>query len=94
MQHYLDRGRPPPLVDLPAGQYLLDALLQAGPSKIAAMGGEGPLAWLDLWAYAQATQAVSEPWEFEALSRMSRAYVEGRQTGANPFGIAPVDQDR
>jgi hypothetical protein len=92
MQHYIDAGRQPPLVTLKAGQYLLDALMEAGPSKQDAMGGEGPLGWIDVWAYGQATQAIAEPWEFEALSRMSRAYVEGKIKGTHPLGIAPMDQ--
>ncbi|MFP4239515.1 MAG: hypothetical protein ACLFRZ_09435, partial [Rhodosalinus sp.] len=90
MQHYTDAGRPPPLVPLSAGQYLLEALIEAGPSKHDAMGGETALTWLDLWAYGQATQAVTEPWEFEALSRMSRAYVEGKMKGAHPLAKPPA----
>lgn len=92
MQHYLDAGREPPLVSLIAGQYLVEALMEAGPSKPDAMGGESSLGWADLWAYGQATQAISEPWEFAALSRMSRAYVEGKAAGVNPLAKAPTDQ--
>jgi len=90
MQHYIDVGRKPPLVTLAAGQYLLDALMEAGPAKHDPMGGERPLEWIDLWAYSQTTRAVTEPWEFEALIRMSRAYVEGKVKGANPLAKAPT----
>jgi len=64
--------------------------MEAGPAKHDPMGGESQLEWLDLWGYGQATQAVTEPWEFEALSRMSRAYVEGKVKGARPLAKAPA----
>lgn len=82
-------GRTPKPVEISAGQYLLEALFEAGPSKPGAMGGELPLEWLDVWAYMQATQAVSEPWEARALVQMSSAYVYEKAAGASVFSIEP-----
>lgn len=55
------------------------------------MGDAAPVTWLDLWAYGQATGAVSEPWEYEALQAMSRAYLDGIEHGKNHFARSPLE---
>ena len=84
-------GREIPVVEVEAGRYLLDILFRVGPGWASGMGGETPLPWSELLAYAQATGAISEPWEFEALSAMSRAYVAARADGGSVLSIAPAD---
>jgi hypothetical protein len=81
-----------PLVPVDDGQYLLDALFEVGPSATAGMGGEIPVSWAELWAYAQATQNISEPWEFRAIMQMSRAFVRARREGESVFAIPPMEQ--
>ena len=74
------------------GQYLLEALFEVGPSGTAGMGGEIPLSWAEVWAYAQATQNLTEPWEFRAIVRMSKAFVKARIDGESVFAIPPIEQ--
>ena len=83
------RGAPLRLVQLDAGEYLLDALVKAGLCGWSPMGDPEPLSWLDLWAFGQATRDVSEPWEYEALAEMSRAFVAGLVLGRNEFSDPP-----
>jgi hypothetical protein len=80
------------LPELAAGDYLVDALFKAGPTKAGGMG-EVPMDWLDIWAFAQSTGDVSEPWEAEALHSMSRAYLAAKTAGENPLAIPPIEQD-
>lgn len=86
------KGEPLGLPDVPGGDYLIEALFQAGPT-VATPAGEAPLSWLDLWAFAQATGAVSESWEIQALRDMSRSYLHERLIGTEPLAmISPADR--
>lgn len=58
------------------------------------MGDRTPLTWPELWAFGQATQTITEPWEYEALAAMSRAYLEGWRHGENPLAIAPSELEQ
>jgi hypothetical protein len=80
------------LVPVGDGQYLIETLFEVGPSGPGGMGGEIPLSWGEVWAYAQATQNISEPWEFRAIMRMSRAFVKARNDGESVFAIPPIEQ--
>lgn len=51
--------------------------------------GRVPLDWPVLRPYAKATGAISEPWEYEALIRMSRAYLEENEAAKNPLRREP-----
>lgn len=57
------------------------------------MGEPIPLTWLDVWAYGQATQDLSEPWEYQALHEMSRAFVAGMQLGDDQAADPPYTGD-
>lgn len=83
------RGDPIPEVPVTAGAYLFDALISAGLCTWGAMGDPMPLSWAEIWAFGQATRAVSEPWEFETLAEMSRAYVAGLHLGRDEFADPP-----
>lgn len=78
--------------ELGAGQYLLDALMEAGPTQPGAMGDQVPLEWADLHAYRECAGTVSEVWELRALYRMSREYLAGQRQGENPLGREPMDE--
>jgi hypothetical protein len=69
----------------------METLFEVGPLSRSAMGELAPVSWLDFWAYGQATKAVDEPWEYEVLMKMSRAYLAGFQHGKNHFAISPLD---
>lgn len=80
------------MVPVHDGHYLLDALFEVGPSATAGMGAEIPVSWTEVWAYAQATQNLSEPWEFRAIMQMSKAFVRARREGESVFAIPPMEQ--
>jgi hypothetical protein len=84
---------PAPLVTLDAGEYLLDALMDAGPTKSAPMGGVQSLDWVDLAAYASLAMPDLEPWEASLLNKMSAAFVAGMNEGTSPFSIPPADRE-
>jgi hypothetical protein len=90
MQMLTEQGKPLPLKPLEECQYLLDAFLECGVSDVSSGMGETPLTWREVWAYAQATRAISEPWEFRALIDMSRAFVRARKAGEDPFEELPI----
>lgn len=83
---------PAPFVELDAGEYLLNMLIEAGPIKSAPMGGVQSLDWVDLAAYASLAATDLEPWEAALLRKMSDAFVLGMNEGASPFSIPPADR--
>lgn len=81
------------LPDIEAGAYLIDALMEAGPTLAHPMGGEMPLDWPTVAAYGQVMQTVSDPWEYKALIDMSRAYLAARIAGKSPLAMPPIEQE-
>lgn len=57
------------------------------------MGGEMPLSWLTLDAYARASKNLTEPWEYKTLRQMSVKFISAKQEGASVFAVAPIDQE-
>ena len=51
--------------------------------------GPVQLPWQEIHAYAQATGAIKSRWEHVMIRKMSAAYIEGFQIGADDFGICP-----
>ena len=92
-EKYRGAGKEPPFLDVGAGVYLLHMLMEAGPVKSAPVGGAVALDWVDLHAYISLTVGSVEDWEASLLRRMSLAYANGLQEGANPFSIAPADRE-
>jgi len=74
------------------GEYLLDALFAVGPTEFVG-GEETAVSWSELAGYMQATGAITEPWEAEAVRAMSRAYLDAKREGKNIHCIAPVDRE-
>jgi hypothetical protein len=87
----MDSNGTPPLVETIGGEYLLEALFEAGPAKSGMMEPE-PLGWNDVYFFAQATGDISEPWEMKALFRMSKAYLDGLNSGKNAFALSPLQR--
>lgn len=89
---YAAAKMPAPQVDIEAGAYLVEMLMEVGPVKGAPMGGVIALDWADLQAYASGYPCEITHDERLTLVRMSQAYVSGFHTGADPLSIAPIDR--
>lgn len=74
------------------GEYLLDVLFTVGPTEFRG-SDECPITWAELLAYGSVTGAISEPWEYEAVMAMSRAYFSAKNEGRNVFCIPPVERE-
>lgn len=79
------------LPKLPAGGYLVDAMMRLGPTRSNGMA-ETPTDWDIILPFAQATGRLSEAWEFEALADMCVAFHRGKVEGENPLCIPPVER--
>lgn len=79
-------------MDVDAGDYLIDMLMEAGPAKSSQLGGVEPLDWRDLESYVNLTKKDLEDWESITLIRMSQAYCRGLSEGSDPFSIPPDER--
>jgi len=70
------------------GAYLMQALWNVGPTN----GDGGSISWQELAAYASVSESLSEPWEFRAVMRMSKAYSAEKNGGKDPLRIPPVER--
>lgn len=93
LEQYRKEGREPPFPKIQHGHHLINALFEVGPTKHGAMGGEEPVGWLDVDAYARLTEEITEPWEARALIEMSRAYLNGKRSGTDVLSIPPLERD-
>lgn len=84
------KNQPLGFPEISAGDYLLQALFDVGPTEYDSSGEFVPLLWSTLYHYAKSTDEISEPWEFKALRKMSVGYVEGRTAGVDPFCKVPA----
>lgn len=92
MQTYLDAGEEPPFPELSQYQHLLwQAFQEVGPAMISGFG-DVPLTWGEVYAFAQASPQITEPWELSALVEMSKRYLEEKQKGKSPFCIMPMER--
>lgn len=82
-----DLGMPP----LPASEHMFNTFIELGPCRDTGMGPE-PWGWQDLDAFSRTTLRISEPWEFETLVRMSRAYIHEFQTATSMLTIPPTER--
>lgn len=78
--------------EIEAGEYLLEALFEAGPVK---SNGFGPAALTvtDAAEYGRVMGTLVEPWEFRLLHLMSAAFLDGYRSGADPLAIQPMDRE-
>lgn len=91
LQQYQKAKKQPPIIELRAGQYLLDAMFKLRPTRPQPMGGVRPVDWPEVTAFSAGSQRVSEPWELELLIDMAEAYVEGLEAGKNPLSKPPSE---
>jgi hypothetical protein len=88
----LEVGIAPQLPDVGMGAYLVQAFSRLRYAVPSPMGGMVAQSWTEIEAFARATEAISEPWELEALFEMSWIYTEERQAGSNLMRIPPMDR--
>ena len=62
-----------------------------GPNEYHATGEPIPITWPTLYAYAQGTGDLSEPWEYRAVIAMSRAYLDGLTRGKDVMCMPPSE---
>ena len=72
---------------------MVEALFEVGPNEYHATGEPVPITWPTLYAYAQGTGDLSEPWEYRAVIAMSRAYLMGLDRGKNIMCSPPGEWD-
>tara|TARA_R110000744_G_scaffold151628_4_gene265198 strand:+ start:4918 stop:5178 length:261 start_codon:yes stop_codon:yes gene_type:complete len=82
------------MVQLDAGEYLLEMLMDAGPVKQMAMGGVGALGWGDLLPYFNLTYPEVEGWEARWIIGMSEAFAKGMDEGKSLASKAPMDRQQ
>ena len=80
------------MVQLEAGEYLLEMLMDAGPVKPMPMGGVGSLDWADLFPYFNLTYPEVEGWEARWIIAMSEAFAKGMSEGKSLASKAPMDR--
>jgi hypothetical protein len=71
-----------------AAVYLVDALIEAGPTTAAGMG-EIPLTWADLMAYQSGAGQDFAPWELRLIRRLSCEYLRESIRAKAPDARAP-----
>lgn len=80
------------MVDLDAGQYLLDALQELGPIRSTGMGLTTP-EWQEIVAFANANGLDFAPWEFRIIRKMCSRYLAGYNSGKDPLSIPPIERE-
>lgn len=73
LEYARKKGRDVDMPPISAGTYLIDAMWKLGPVRADANGTRG-VDWTELDAFARLTQAITEPWEAEALHAMCDGY--------------------
>lgn len=76
--------------EIPEGAHIVQALSELGWCGSSEFGFV-VLSWTEIKAYADATGAIQEPWEFRCIRSMSQGYVTERSDN-NPLRIAPYER--
>ena len=84
---------PLPLVEIEAGQYLIDILHQLGPVRSNGMGLSVP-DWSEIVAFATANGLPLDPWEYRLIRTMSKAYLAGFNSGREALSIPPMKRGK
>jgi hypothetical protein len=79
------------LVEVDAGQYLVNWMHQLGPVRSNGMGLSIP-DWSEIMAFMIANGVRPEPWEARTLRAMCKAYLSGLNTGKEPLSIPPIER--
>lgn len=91
-EKYNERLEVPPEPEIEYGGYLIKALFEVGPFIHGQMGGEMPLSWAEIEAYANLTGEIEEAWEARLLIALSQQYIMGKKEGAKVLSISPLEQ--
>lgn len=73
--------------------WLLEAMIQAGPTTFDANANERCLTWGEINDYGEAVQTLTEPWMKVVVFELSRAYLLGKIEGKNPLSIPPNQRE-
>ena len=65
------------------GEWLISDLFELGPVAAGGMGLSG-VSWSEIEAWTRATRTPLEPWEADALRRMSSAYASAYSASQDP----------
>ncbi len=76
-------GIQPLLPDVDAGQYLIDWLMEIGPTLPAGMGS-GVLTFSEIATWQQLVGLELQPWEVRALRRLSEDYLAESNAATDP----------
>lgn len=90
-----EQGIPVAIPVVSHGLHLIEHLFDAGPVQQSEMG-VAPLSSLELEAWKRGTSVPLEPWEFQLLRDLSKAYLSEMLSGRDPMRPAPYiefDQD-
>ncbi len=90
MQKLKAERRNPVLPDISC-QYLVDHLFACGPVGAGAMG-PAALSFSEIAQWDRAMGGILQPWEFEALRRLSIDYVSERNKGEKPDAKPPFGE--
>ena len=82
------------MVEIEAGEYLLETMMTLGPVKPAPMGGVLALDWPDVIPYMTRYYPESEEWEARWIIGMSEAFAVGMDEGKSIFSKAPMDRQQ
>lgn len=90
---HLEKSKRGEVVEVYVGdaEYLLTAMMEAGPYSIALNGDKIKITWADLNAYIEATEAVSSVREKRMIRTLSEFYLRGLAQGTNVAGISPIE---
>ena len=85
-------GAPLPLVELEAGEYLLDTVQQLGPIRSTGMGLTIP-DWQEMTAFAAASGLHLAPWEYRLVRKMCAGYLREFNAGKEPLSMPPIERE-
>ena len=79
------------MVEISAGEYLLDVMQQLGPIRSTGMGLAAP-DWQEITAFASAFKLHMEPWEYRLIRKMCGAYLREFNAGKEPLSMPPIER--
>lgn len=89
----MDANVPLPLVEIDAGQYLIDIVHQLGPVRSNGMGLSVP-DWSEIVAFSTANGLHLAPWEYRLIRSMCKAYLSGFNSGKEALSIPPMERGK
>jgi hypothetical protein len=72
--------------------WIVEFVMQAGPTTYDAMGNERPMTWHDINEYDRARGNLEFPWMKVLAKELSSEYLSGRMEGKNPLSKSPFAQ--